>query len=122
MENLVKFAELKEEVRKNERFVVRCNDLFLDASDYADKYARTKNLDDLNRVIEVKRNCLRVVVEAENVCRRVGEFFVELSAFDDVKLYAETFNLLTVAQEVVRDCLEWYRMLCESVDKVVYAG
>lgn len=114
------FAVLKEEVRKIERFVVRCNDLFLNASDYADKYARTKKLDDLNRVIEVKRNCLRVVVEAENVCRRVGEFFVELSAFDDVKLYAETFNLLTVAQEVVRDCLDWYRKLCDETDKYVF--
>ena len=38
-----------------------------------------------------------------------------------MKLYAETFDLLTVAQEIVRDCLGWYRELCEDVDKFVFA-
>lgn len=120
--NRLYFAELKEEVKKIERFVARCQGLFLAADDYAYKYAARGKVDDLNRAIEAKQSCLRVVDSAENVCRRVGEFFVELSAFDDVEFYAKTFNLLTVAQEVVRDCLGWYRMLCDVVDKVVYAG
>lgn len=121
MERLVEFAELKEEVKKIERFVARCQGLFLSAGDYADKYARQNKIDDLNRAVETKQSCCRVVVDAESVCRRVGNFFVELSAFDDMEIYAETFDLLTVAQEVVRDCLEWYRMLCESSDKFVFA-
>lgn len=121
MERLVEFAELKEEVKKIERFVARCQGLFLSAGDYADKYARQNKIADLNRAVETKRDCLRVVVNAESVCRRVGEFFVCISAFDDVELYAETFDLLTIAQETVRDCLGWYRELCESVDKFVFA-
>ncbi len=120
--NRLRFAELKEEVKKIERFVARCQGLFLTADDYAYKYASKRNVGDLDRAIATKQSCLRVVVNAEDVCRKVGEFFVELSAFDDVEFYAQTFDLLTVAQEVVRDCLEWYRMLCESVDKDVYAG
>lgn len=116
------FAELKEEVRKIERFVARCQELFLTADDYVYKYAARGKVGDLDRAIATRQSCLRVVVDAEDVCRKVGEFFVELSAFDDVEFYANTFDLLTVAQEVVRDCLDWYRMLCESVDKVVYAG
>lgn len=115
------FAELKEEVKKTERFVARCQGLFLTADDYAYKYATRGNVGDLDRAIATKQSCLRVVVNADDVCRKVGEFFVELSAFDDVEFYAQTFDLLTVAQEVVRDSLECYRMLCESVDKGIYA-
>lgn len=121
MERLVEFAELREKVRKVERLVSQCQHWFIVADDYADRFARRQNLRDLNAAVEAKQKCIRVVVDAEDVCRKVGEFFVELSAFDDVEFYAQTFELLTVAQEVVRDCLEWYRLLCESVDKVIYA-
>lgn len=115
------FAELKKEVKKIEHSVARCQGLFLTADDYAYKYATKRNVGDLDRAIAAKQTCLCVVVNAEDVCRRVGEFFVELSAFDDVEFYAQTFDLLTIAQEVVRDCLEWYRLLCDTVDKVIYA-
>lgn len=121
MERLIEFVELKEEVRRVKTRGFRCQKLFFHADDVVSRYARLKNPADLNRLVEIKRDCLHIVVNAENVCRRVGNFFVELSAFDDVKLYAETFELLTIAQETVRDCLQWYRDLCELADEYVFA-
>lgn len=115
------FAELKKEVKRIKQYTTRCQKLFITADDYAYKYAARGNVDDLNRAVEAKQSCCRVVVDAESVTRRVGEFFVGLSAFDDVKFYSQTFDILTVAQEVVRDCLEWYRILCESVEKSIFA-
>lgn len=97
MERMVEFVELEEEIRRVKKHVARCQKLFFHAADVVSRYARLKNVADLNRLVETKRDCLRVVVNAENVCRRVGNFFVELSAFDDAELYAETFDLLTIA-------------------------
>ena len=72
MERLFKFAELKEEVRKIERFVSQCQHWFIVAVDYVDRFARHQNVKDLNAVVESKQKCLRDVVDAENVCRQVG--------------------------------------------------
>lgn len=72
MENLVKFVELKNEVRKVERLVSQCQHWFIVAVDYVDRFARRQNVKDLNAVVESKQKCLRDVVDAENVCRQVG--------------------------------------------------
>ncbi len=50
MERL-RFAELKEEVKRIERHITRCQKLFLTADDYAYKYAARGNVGDLNRAI-----------------------------------------------------------------------
>ncbi len=73
------FVKLKKEVKKIERFVARCQGEFLSAADYADKYATKGNVGDWDRAVAMKQSYFRVVVNAENVCRRVGEFLVELS-------------------------------------------
>ena len=113
------YTELKEEVKRVEQNVSRCQRLFLKTNDHVYKYATKGKTDDLNLAIENKRTCLRLVGVSENVCRRVAEAFVELSILDNPTLYAEIFNLLTISQEVVRNCLGWYRELSEIVDNIL---